>query len=189
MEIARHHPLRRLFEELVRRRLYDDARFQSPDVADYISDLLVRFTRADSLYSIRNARGHRLDDVGEMLLESNPLLSERGSLIREREVRKHVGDYTLFMCGLFPQWVAKLPSRRPVRLDSFVDYMEAGKESYRVVASFREFEFREQAGLFGRLAERFELCVFGLNLVSQDLERLQGFYYSGVKRILGGEPN
>src|SRR5437899_6632116 len=46
--------------------------------------------------------GRRLEDVGEMLIESNPLLGA-ASFGREREVRKHVGDYTLFLTGLFPE--------------------------------------------------------------------------------------
>jgi len=41
-----------------------------------------------------------------MLIESNPLL-EATSFGREREVRKHVGDYTLFVTGLFPESVAR----------------------------------------------------------------------------------
>src|SRR2546429_6102266 len=48
----------------------------------------------------------RSEDVGEMLIESNPML-EAPSFDRERAVRKHVGDYTLFMTGLFPESVAK----------------------------------------------------------------------------------
>ena len=59
---------------------------------------------------------------------------------------------------------------------SFVDYLRTGKESYLVVAAFDQFEFKNEAPLFRRLSERFELCVFGLNLVRQDLDRLQNSY-------------
>jgi len=64
------------------------------------------------LYRLQNARGKRLEDVGEMLIESN-LMLEAPSFDRERAVRKHVGDYTLFMTGLFPESVAK--SRQTTR--------------------------------------------------------------------------
>ena len=88
-------------------------------------------------------------DVGEMLVESNPLL-DAPSFEREREVRKHIGDYTLFLTGMFPEYVATLP-RRGLRLDSIIDYVKAGKESYRIVAAFDQFEYRHVAPLFRRL--------------------------------------
>ena len=171
MFIEPNHPLARLFRELVQRRFYDEWQIRDGDVTAYISGLLSRFTDVRELYRIRNARGKRLEDVGEMLIESNPPL-EAYSFDREREVRKHIGDYTLFLCGLFPEYVVRLP-RRSLRLDSIVDYVKAGKESYRVVSSFDQFEYRAEAPLFRKLAEWFEICVFGLNLVRQDLEHLQ----------------
>ena len=73
-----------------------------------------------------------------------------------------------------------------MRLDVFVDYMKAGKESYGVVAAFDQFEYRDEAPLFRKLADNFELCVFGLNLVKEDLERLQRAYYRGLREALEG---
>ncbi|HEX8352347.1 MAG TPA: hypothetical protein VF611_05605, partial [Pyrinomonadaceae bacterium] len=138
-----------------------------------------------SLYRVRDARGRRLEDVGEMLLDSNPLLGA-SSFDRERAVRKHVGDYVLFMTGLFPESLSGRQRFRQARLDVFVDYVRAGKESYGVVAAFDQAEYRDEAPLFRRLADNFELCVFGLNLVKEDLERLQRAYYRGLRETLGG---
>jgi hypothetical protein len=182
MQISRDHPLRKLFSDLVNRRLYGDAQVRNPEVTVYITGLLTRFTHVRELYKIRNARGKRLEDVGELLIESNPLLEGR-SFVYEREVRKHIGDYTMFLAGLFPEYVAALP-KRGLRLDAFVDYIKAGKESYRVVSCFDQFEFRDEAPLFRRLAESFELCVFGLNLVKNDLERFQEHAYRGWRSQL-----
>jgi len=177
MAISRDHPLRRLFGELVRRHFQDDA-----GIAQYVSGLLLDFVHVDNLYRIRNARGRRLEDVGEMLIESNPLLEAR-SFDRERAVRKHIGDYTLFLTGLFPEYVASLP-RRGLRLESMVDYVKAGKESYRIVSCFDQFEYRNEAPLFRRLSESFELRVYALNLVKQDLEREQRERYEHWKADL-----
>jgi hypothetical protein len=63
---------------------------------------------------------------------------------------------------MFPEYVATL-QRRGLRLDSIIDYVKAGKESYRIVAAFDQFEYRHVAPLFRRLAEHFEYCVHGLN--------------------------
>lgn len=180
--IPQGHPLRSLFENLVRRRLYGDAQLRDSEIVAYVSNLLVEFTHVRNLYKIRDARGRRLEDVGEMLLASNPLLEGR-SFDHERAVRKHVGDYTLFLAGLFPEYVASLP-RRGLRLDAFIDYVRAGKESYHIVSAFDLFEYKREASLFRKLSESFELCVFGLNLVKKDLESLQRGYYNGLRAIL-----
>ena len=177
MPIGPDHPLRRLFGELVRRHFQDDA-----SIAQYVSALLLDFVHVDNLYRICNARGKRLEDVGEMLIESNPLL-QASSFDWERAVRKHIGDYTLFLTGLFPEYVASLP-RRGLRLDGVVDYIKAGKESYRIVSCFDQFEYRNEAPLFRRLSDSFELRVYGLNLVKQDLETEQRQQYAHWKTQL-----
>ena len=59
--------------------------------------------------------------------------------------------------------------------------MQAGKESYAIVSSFDQFEYRGEGPLFRRLSENFELCVVGLNLVKQDLEDFQRDYYRRLR--------
>ena len=181
--ISSRHPLRALFAELVQRRLLGTAELNDIPVARYIAGLLVDFCHVENLYRIRDSKGKALEDVGEMLIASNPLLEGR-SFIYEREVRKHIGDYTLFLAGLFPEHVARIYRRR-IRLDSFVDYLKAGKESYSIVAAFNQFEFKDEAPVFRCLSEHFELCVFGLNLVKQDLERQQSEIFRHARAVLG----
>jgi hypothetical protein len=173
--------LRALFEEFVRDAFLGQIGYHDREVISYLSNLLADFTRTDQLYKIRDARGRRLDDVGEMLIESNPLL-EAGSFVREREVRKHIGDYTLFLTGLFPEHLQR--PRRSLRLDYFVDYVKAGKESYHIVSKFDQFEFRRVAPLFRRLAEHFELLAYGLNRVRDEMRRMESGYYQRIERTL-----
>jgi len=184
-DLSRHgrRSLQSFFEELVWRHFYADIGLEEPKVARYVSDLLTDFAHVENLYRIHNALGQPVEDVGEMLIESDPRL-EANSFIRERAVRKHVGDFTLFMTGLFPESVAKARQARRLRLAAFVDFIQAGKESYAIVSSFDQFEYREEAPLFRRLSENFELCVAGLNLVKQDLEEFQGDYYARLRETL-----
>ena len=176
--------LRQFFDDLIWRHFVDDVRLEEPSVTQYVSEMLVDFVDVGNLYRLQNAQGKRLEDVGEMLIESNPML-EAPSFDRERAVRKHVGDYTLFMTGLFPESVAKSRQTKRPRLDAFVDFVRAGKESYAIVSSFDQREYRDEAPLFRSLAENFETCVVGLNFVKQDLEEFQREYYQRVKEILG----
>ena len=182
--ISPNHPLRQLFQELVGRRFRRDVQLDDAAVAEYVGSMLTDFTHVDHLYTIRNARGERLETVVEMLVESNPLL-DAPSFEHERRVRKHIGDFILFYTGLFPEAVASLPRIRPLSPDAMVDYVQAGKESYGVVAAFNIFEYRDEAPLFRRLSERFEHCVFGLNLVKRDLQELQGDLYRELRKDIG----
>ncbi len=182
--IAQNHPLRALFQHLVRGNFRRGAQLDDPEVADYVSAMLTDFVHVENLYRIRNARGQQLKEVAEMLIESNPLL-DAPSFDRERAVRKHVGDFTLFYTGLFPEAVGALPRLTPLSVDTFVDYVKAGKESYRVVSKFDMYEYRAEAPLFGRMAYHFEQCVLGLNLVKRDLEQMQGTYYKKLQKDVG----
>ena len=180
MEISREHPLRKLFEELIRRHFFGDAQVYDPDVAAYVSGVVTDLAHLDKLYKIKNARGEQLTDVARMLVASDPLL-DANSFEREREVRKHVGDFTLFFTGLFPEAVASLPTLHPLSVDKFADYVNAGKESYAVVAAFNVFEYADEAPLFQRMSDRFEQCVFGLNLVKRDIQSLQSGPFSDLR--------
>jgi hypothetical protein len=173
--------LRALFEELVRNAFLRQIGYHDSEVVSYLSALLTEFTRTEQLYKIKSASGRRLEDVGEMLIESNPLL-EAGSFVREREVRKHIGDYTLFFTGLFPEHLKR--PRQSLRLDYFVDYMKAGKESYQIVSKFDQFEFRRVAPLFRRLADNFELLAYGLNRVRDEMRRMESGYYQRIEHTL-----
>ena len=59
----------------------------------------------------------------------------------------------------------------------------AGKQSYFVVSKFDCGEYASEAGLFARLAEGFESCVYGLNLVRAELDKRK--YLVGGARAAG----
>jgi hypothetical protein len=180
--VAGTETLSKFFQELIKRNFQQRLGLMDSEVASYVSSVLTEFNSTDHLYRIRNAQGKALEDVGEMLLESNPLF-EAPSFDREREVRKHIGDFTLFFAGLFPEAISRWRLRR-MRLDSMVDYVRAGKESYYIVSEFNQFEYRSIAPLFKKMSEHFETCVFGLNLVKQDLASMQKESYLQARELL-----
>ena len=170
--IPESHPLRQLFVELVGRHYAEEIGIRDPQVIAYVSHLLTEFCDADQLFKIRNVSGRALGDVGEMLMESDPVYGPAPSFDRERQVRKHIGDFTLFFAGMFPESVNQFRLRRE-RLDNLVDWMKAGKESYYIVSKFEYFEYAKVAPLFANLSRHFEECVYGLNMVKNDLEEMQ----------------
>ncbi len=170
--IPETHPLRQLFRELVAVHFDTDAGVRDRDVQQYVADVLTEFCDCEQLYHITNADGRRLNDVGEMLLEADPVYGPAPSFDRERQVRKHIGDYTLFFAGMFPESINRFRLRRQ-RLENFIDIVKAGKESYYIVSKFDQFEYTKVAPMFAKLADDFESCIFGLNMVKNDLQEMQ----------------
>ena len=170
--IPEDHPLQKLFLELVGRHYAEEIGIRDSEVVGYVAHLLAEFCEAEQLLKIQSAAGQPLTDVGSMLLESNPVYGPAPSFDRERQVRKHIGDYTLFFTGMFPESLNHLRLRRD-RLESMVDWIKAGKESYYVVSKFDCFEYTKVAPMFGRLANHFEQCVYGLNCVKNELQEMQ----------------
>src|SRR6476646_10516856 len=181
--IPEAHPLQQLFVELVGRHYAEEIGLRDPQLVAYVSHLLAEFCDAEQLFKLRNAAGRQLSDVGEMLLESDPVFGPAPSFDRERQVRKHIGDYTLFFAGMFPESINHLRLRKN-RLESFVDWMKAGKESYYIVSKFDCFEYTKVAPLFECLSDHFEQCVHGLNCVKNDLEEMQHPIVRGSSELL-----
>jgi hypothetical protein len=170
--IPESHPLQRLFLDLVGRHYAEEIGIRDPQIVNYVSQLLAEFCDAEQLFKIRSAAGQPISDVGEMLVESNPVFGPAPSFDRERQVRKHIGDYTLFFTGMFPESINHFRLRRD-RVEGFVDWMKAGKESYFIVSKFEHFEYAKVAPLFATLSRNFEQCVYGLNRVKNDLQEMQ----------------
>ncbi len=170
--IPESHPLQQLFQDLVGRHYAEEIGIRDPQIVAYVSHLLAEFCEADQLFKVHDATDRPLADVGEMLVESDPVYGPAPSFDRERQVRKHIGDFTLFYSGMFPEAINRFRLRRQ-RLESLIDFVHAGKESYFIVSQFDQMEYRKVAPLFGRLSQEFETCVFGLNLVRQDLTEMQ----------------
>ncbi len=170
--IPESHPLQQLFQELVGRHYAEEIGIRDPQVVAYVSTLLAEFCDTEQLYKIRDSANRPLSDVGEMLLESDPVYGPAPSFDRERQVRKHIGDYTLFFAGMFPESINHFRLRKQ-RLENFVEWVKAGKESYYIVSKFEHFEYAKVAPLFAALAQNFESCVYGLNMVKNDLQEMQ----------------
>ena len=170
--IPEGHPLQQLFADLVEHHYAEEIGIRDPQIVAYVSHLLAEFCEADQVYKVRDAANRGLSDVGEMLLESDPVYGPAPSFDRERQVRKHIGDYTLFFAGMFPESINHLRLRRN-RLENFVEWIKAGKESYYIVSKFEHFEYAKVAPLFANLSRNFEQCVYGLNRVKNELQEMQ----------------
>ena len=102
------HPLRRLFSGLTEQTFMHTFGVADPRLTDYLSELLSRFIHVDALYRLHNAQGRRLEEVADMMIEAEALPPEGRT---RREVHRHIGDFTLFWTGVYPEAVSRLPPR------------------------------------------------------------------------------
>lgn len=160
--------LRQLFHEVVNECYVDGIGIDDREISGYVADVLTEFCAAEKVYSIRNSQGRPLKTVDEMLVAADPVFGQAYSFDREREVRKHIGDYTLFIAGLFPE---SAQQSRFSKTESLLELVRTGKESYYIVSQFNLFEYACEAPLFEKLTKQFESCIYGLNLVRVEMER------------------
>jgi hypothetical protein len=161
------HPLRRLYAGLTEQTFLDTLGIGDPPLIDYLVSLLSRFVHMDAHFRLANAQGRRLEEVAEMMFEAEALPAEGRT---RREVYRHIGDYTLFWTGVYPEALARL--RSVLRKDHFIDYCEQGKRSYYIASTFEDEPYREEAPVLRRLSNEYELCAYGLNRVRREWEHL-----------------
>ena len=159
-------PLRHYFSGLTEHTFMADLGVADPPLVDYLSMLLSRFVHMDMIYKLRSGAGKRLEEVADMLMEVEAMPPEGRT---SREMHRHIGDFTLFWTGVYPEVLKRL--RSPVQKDSFIDYCEQGKRSYFIASTYEGEQFKDESPVLRRLSERFELCAYGLTQVRREWER------------------
>ena len=173
-----NHPLRRLFAGLTEHAFMVTLGVGDPPLIDYLSEMLSRFIHMKELYSLR-AHGRPIEEVAEMVMEAESLPS--GGRTR-REFYRHIGDFTLFWTGVYPEALERLRSKHTK--DFFVDYCEQGKRSYYIASTFDDEPYQEEAPVLRRLSDRFEMCAYGLRQVREEWERQQSEAAAQLRRLI-----
>jgi len=144
-------PLLPRFFARVTQQVWSDLALDDLPAARYVTDLLTRFSRTDALYRVAAAPVRRLETVVDALaavqqawnIDSPDFAPER-----ETALRRHIGDFTLFITGIFRDHVQ--------RIDAVGFYEAEGRRAYRFVAETARAAGDSDAPLYQRLSERFE---------------------------------
>jgi hypothetical protein len=163
--VEKDHPLRKLFRGSLEYGL-----MHSPGkltAVGYIEEhILCAFIKADNLYKIRNEDGRPLDDIAEMLPEGDVLFNA-SSFQREFQVHKHIGDFALFILGMFPDTLVRKRGKEFLLGSIIIPggklseiYILQGRRSYRIASEFGEGEKE----IFAELAKNFDLYLNVLEL-------------------------
>lgn len=157
-------PLYRFFSGLAEHTFQGSLGVADPSLVDYIAGMLVRFVHCDAIYRVRDLAGRRLIQVSDMLAEAEARVGSA-----RREVHRHIGDYTLFWSGVFPEALEHL--QRGNRKDYFFQYCEVGKRAYYIASTIETEEGSQANEVLERLSHDFELCQYGLREVRREWER------------------
>lgn len=133
------------------------------ELVDYISDLLVRFAKSDSINRIRQLNGRPATEVVSMMAEAQQRVGQA-----KREVHRHIGDFTLFWSGMYPE--ALRENGAADRQDHFLSYCRFGKRAYGIASEIESDPVDPPCALLKRLSDQFEMCTYALREIRREWE-------------------
>ncbi len=134
------------------------------ELVNYVSDLLVRFTKTDTMLRIRQVDGRPASEVITMMSEAQTRVG-----VAKREVHRHIGDFTLFWTGIYPESLRE--STHKLRSDRFQAYCEQGKRAYEIASEIEPHSEKSiNSSLLRRLSDQFDLCAYGLHEIRRQWE-------------------
>ena len=126
------------------RRTCAELRLGDHVIAAYLADVLVEFARAERLWRLHDVDGRRLTSMVEMLGRGPAAPGPEG----ERDFLRYVGDFALFMSGMFRPWTE--------RRGFLGFYLADGALAYARAAALGDAVPRRERLILVELASRFE---------------------------------
>jgi hypothetical protein len=164
------------------RQVFNRSGIASRVVADYVAEVLAEFAQAERARCVLAGQTQSLDYFFEML----SALQTADDTTRF-QLRAHIGNYSLFLSGVFPDRIRVRAERR-----GFPDlkYYEAlGRTHFRVAGEHRLAQRYELADIFGTLSERFETSRRALNDISDRLFSMSHADDHMLERLLNAHGN
>jgi hypothetical protein len=133
-------------------------------LCDYVGSLLEAFSQANRLQAPDKIENHSREYISDMLIALTRATPEQAFLLRA-----HVGNYSLFISGIFHENTQHRSLRGGPDLKF---YEEVGRTNYQLVASHATARRCELNDVFEELADRFRDVRLALNQLSDQLLNL-----------------
>lgn len=146
----------RFYFYILVRHVFRRSGIQDRAVADYVAELLAEFSRAERARCVVPGQTNPLDYFFEMLAALKEA-DDRTSFF----IRVHIGNYSLFLSGVFPERIRFRAERRGFPNLNY--YEGLGRTQYRVASDHQLARRFDVAGIFNTLSERFETSRLALN--------------------------
>jgi hypothetical protein len=133
-------------------------------LCDYVASLLETFSRASGLRAPHTAEDCGRHYISDMLIALTHATHEQSFLLRA-----HVGNYSLFLSGIFHENTHRRSLRGAPDLEF---YEKIGRTNYQIVASHSAARRCELNDVYEELGDRFHDVRLALNQLSDELLNL-----------------
>jgi hypothetical protein len=131
-------------------------------IADYVSSIVIHFGFSDRAYRISGSDDELYDAIVGICKDLDDPDTRRSFL-----VRTHLGNYALWLAGIFPDHIEQRHWRRGGPDMEYYD--EMGRRGFQLAADHRLAEQHGLTALYASAAERFVTLRTALNAVSDAL--------------------
>src|SRR3954471_13833094 len=146
------------------RHVLRDVGITERKLCDYVASLLEAFSRASGLRAPHMTEAGERQYVSDMLIALTRATAEQAFLLRA-----HVGNYSLFLSGVFHENT----QRRSLRgAPDLAFYEQVGRTNYQLVASHATARRCELSDVYENLADRFREVRCALNRLSDSILNL-----------------
>jgi len=152
----------RFYFYILVRHVFRRSGIEDRAVADYVAEVLAEFARAERARCVVPGAQNPLDYFFEMLTALQTADARTTFYLRA-----HIGDYSLFLTGVFRD---RIRFRAEARGFPGVKYYDAlGRTNYRAASDHQLAQRYEVAEIFETLAARFETTRLALNDIADRL--------------------
>ncbi len=149
---------------MLARHVFQQAGIGDRKLCDYVGSLLEVFSRASLLRNAHVSAACATQYISDMLIALQRVTPEQAFLLRA-----HVGNYSLFVSGIFHENT----QRRSLRGGPDVKFFEQiGRTNFQLVASHATARRCELDDVFESLADQFREVRLALNRLSDQLLNL-----------------
>jgi hypothetical protein len=146
------------------RHVLRDVGITDRKLCDYVASLLEAFSRASGLRAPHMTAENERQYVSDMLIALTRATAEQAFLLRA-----HVGNYSLFLSGIFHENT----QRRSLRgAPDLAFYEQVGRTNYQLVASHATARRCDLSDVYEGLADHFREVRLALNRLSDSLLNL-----------------
>jgi hypothetical protein len=150
------------FNVLLRRVVSPQQAPKDRRIINYIANLLSIFIKTDRMHRVQHYDTQNREYMFELIQEAATADSRRQFLIYS-----HIGNYTLFITGLFPEWIRYRYrfKNRPMSIQHYMDY---GRTYFQRAAQHRMAEEYNLDDVFFRMSMMFEHYKNILNCLARN---------------------
>ena len=153
-----------LYFYVLLRHVLKETGFNDRSVTDYLASLLETFSQTARLKSPTDGQSNPIQYVSDMLIALR-----NASPIQTFLIRAHVGNYSLFITGIFHDTVQHRSERGAPDVNFYED---VGRANYRVAAGHQVARTCALSEVYEKLADGFHDVRLALNRLSDSLIHL-----------------